>query len=130
MQKIIRITAISLLILTALNALIAGAMFIYDPTGQLMGMSTEYIKHSPFTTYLIPGIVLFFVNGVLNIYTAYITIKKKTRYPLFIMLQGVLLTGWIVIQVLMVKDISMLHIIMFSIGLILFVLGILLKKIL
>ena len=123
-----RFTSISLLLLTAINAAVAGVLFIIDPSGHKMGMSVAYIKDSPFNSYLIPGIVLLIVNGLLNFIAAYFVIKKKPCASLLVIIQGILLIGWIVIQVIMVKDISLLHIIMFTIGAILTMSGLSLLK--
>ena len=128
MKKIIRLTVISLLIITAINAVVAGFLFITDPSGLKLGMSVEYLKFSPFNSYLIPGIVLLVVNGLLNFAAAYAVIKNKAYSSVFVVIQGILLGGWILIQVIMVRDVSILHIIMFSVGLILTLSGILLWR--
>jgi hypothetical protein len=126
LKQYLRLTSISLLLLTAVNATVAGVLFIIDPSGHGMGMSVLYIKDSPFTSYLIPGIALLIVNGLLNFIAAYFVFSKKPFASLWVSIQGILLSGWIVIQVIMVKDISMLHIIMFTIGIILTMSGFLL----
>jgi hypothetical protein len=126
LKQYLRLTSISLLLLTAINATVAGVLFIIDPSGHGMGMSVLYIKDSPFTSYLIPGIVLLIVNGLLNFIAAYFVVKKKVFAPFWVITQGILLSVWIVIQVIMVKDISVLHIIMFTIGIVLTISGFLL----
>jgi hypothetical protein len=126
LKRYLRIISISLLLLTAINAAVAGVLFIIDPSGHGMGMNVSYIKDSPFNSYLIPGIVLLIVNGLLNFIAAYFVFKERPFASLWVIAQGILLIGWIVIQVIMVKDISMLHIIMFTIGMILTMSGFLL----
>ena len=127
-MKSIRIICVSLLILTAVNAMIAGALFMIDSTGQKMGMHVSYFQYSPFRSFLIPGIILFVANGLLNFFAAYALIKNKLYAPVLIICQGAILCGWIVIQVLMVRDITALHVIMLTIGLILALCGFLLKN--
>ncbi len=122
MIKITRILLIAFLFLTSINALISGLLFILDPSGNLMGMTTDYLKASPFTSFLIPGIVLFTVNGIMNLVAGISLIKRKPYASSLAILQGMLLIGWIIIQVLIVKDINMLHISMLAIG-VSFVLG-------
>lgn len=129
LKRYLRFTSIFLLLLTAVNATVAGVLFIMDPSGHTMGMSVSYIRHSPFNSYLIPGIVLSIVNGLLNFIATYFVFKKKSFGSLFVIIQGILLGGWIVIQVIMVKDISLLHIIMFTIGTILTMSGFLLFRV-
>ena len=128
MQRFLRRLSIFLLLFTAINAIIAGILFILDPSGQIIGMSIDYLKFSPFSSFLIPGIVLLIVNGILNLGVAIITIQQKPFFPLLTIIQGILLIGWIVIQVLMVRDINPLHIIMFLIGMILILNGVLLGR--
>jgi len=123
LKRYLQFISISLLLLTAINAAVAGVLFIIDPSGHGMGMSVSYIKDSPFDSYLIPGIVLLIVNGLLNFIAAYFVFRKKPFSPFWVIAQGILLSGWIVIQVIMVKNISMLHIIMFTIGMILTISG-------
>lgn len=124
--RILRITAITLMILTGINAVIAGLLFIISPSGEMMGMTTEYLKHSPFTSFFIPGLVLFTVNGLLNFYSAFLSWRKLPKHAFFITLQGALLMGWIGIQVIMVNDFNMLHLIMGSIGILLTIIGLVL----
>jgi hypothetical protein len=119
--------SIFLLFLTGINAIIAGLLFIIDPSGQKMGMSTSYLSHSPFSTFIIPGIILFVVNGLLNIVVAIYCLNKYKYYPILIIIQGLMLSGWIIIQVLLVKDFNTLHLIMLSIGAILLANGFILK---
>jgi hypothetical protein len=126
--KFSRIISIGLLLLTAVNALIAGTLFIIDPSGEKMGMSVSYLAHSPFSTFLIPGITLFVVNGIMNIIAAIITIKRLKHFPLFVLIQGLLLSGWIIIQVILVKDFNVLHFSMLSVGVLLMLLGSLLYQ--
>ncbi|MFN8152773.1 MAG: hypothetical protein U0Y08_00625 [Bacteroidia bacterium] len=108
---------------TGLNALIAGKLFIIDPGGNRMGLTTEYLQSSPFTSYLIPGLTLFTVIGIGNLTTTIFLFRKASKAPFLLQLQGILLTGWILIQMIMVRDINFLHIIMGSIGIIQYLTG-------
>ncbi|HMQ50028.1 MAG TPA: hypothetical protein PKA00_21490 [Saprospiraceae bacterium] len=127
-KNVIKIVSISLLLLTGLNAVVAGVLFILDPSGAKMGMSVEYLKYAPFRSFLIPGIVLFVANGVLNFAAAIAIIKNKAYSHLFTIFQGAVLCGWILIQVMMVRDVNPLHAIMLTIGILLMACGYMLKK--
>lgn len=76
MYNLSRITAIALLVFVAIGALYAGYSFIADPSGAGMGMNTSYLIHSPFKNFLIPGIVLFVVNGICNMIVVIAAVKK------------------------------------------------------
>ena len=124
----LKTASIILLFFTGVNAIIAGTLFMIDPTGSKMGMSTTYLSNAPFANFLIPGITLFVVNGLMNVLTAILTLKNFKRFPSLILLQGLLLSGWIIIQVIWVRDFNGLHFTMLFIGLVLMVMGMLLKQ--
>jgi hypothetical protein len=104
-----RIISIILLFIIALNALAAGYSFIVDPSGKAIGISTDYIRHSPFDSFLIPGIVLFIANGLLGLVAAIVAIRKGRYYQDLIVLQGLILTAWIIVQIIMVRDFNWMH---------------------
>jgi hypothetical protein len=71
---------------------------------------------------------LFVVNGLMNIIVAILSIKKYKYFPFLIIIQGLLLSGWIIIQVKFVRDFNSLHFLMLSIGFTLILLGFVLKR--
>lgn len=119
LQNSIRIIAIVLLFIIGLNALAAGYSFITEPSGNGLGISTNYLRYSPFRDNFIPGIILFTAIGIFSILAAMMAIKRKSIYPGLVFTEGCLLLGWIVIQVLMVEDINWMHITCFCIGIVL-----------
>jgi hypothetical protein len=108
-RNIPRIIAVVLMFMIGLNALAAGFSFISDPSGKGLGISLAYLDHSPFRNYFVPGLILFIVNGIMNFIAAFITIRKSKGYANLILLQGILLGGWIIVQIIMVRDFILLH---------------------
>src|SRR5688572_12113981 len=51
-------------LLLSLNALIGGGAMILQPDGSLLKMQPGWLEHTPFQTYLIPGMILFICNGL------------------------------------------------------------------
>jgi len=49
----------------ALGAIGGGIVLILSPTGELIGIPLSEFKNIPFNSYLIPGIILFSVLGVI-----------------------------------------------------------------
>lgn len=80
-----------------------------DPSGNVMQMSTRLLEHSPFTNFLIPGLLLLLVNGLSSLWISWIVSQQKANYQGFIVGQGVLLTTWILIQVLLIREVLWLH---------------------
>ena len=123
-----RISSIILLFIISLNALAAGYSFIVDPTGSGVGISTDYLEESaPFDNFLIPGFLLFGAIGLSCLATAIYALGKRPNYPVFLLFEGLVLIGWIAIQLTMVNTVHILHYIIAASGLALFVMGLLLR---
>lgn len=119
--------SVFLLLFNAAGAIPAGILFMIDPSGVLMGTPLDMLKNSPFTTFLIPGIVLFIANGLFSLVSLFFLLRKQ--WPIFTVLQGVTLLGWLAIQVWMIQTINPLHIIMAVVGILLVVSGSVLLRI-
>ncbi len=109
-SKTLNLVGIILLIVTGLNALAAGFSMIVEPSGKDLGMTVESVlKHSPFKSFLIPGITLFSSIGILCIVTAILAIRRWGKADYLIMLQGVILFGWIFFQVIFLRQFNWMH---------------------
>jgi hypothetical protein len=94
-----------------------------------MQMPLSYLEHSPFRSYLIPGIVLLLVNGCLSIATTILLLLKHARAPWLVMAQGVLLSGWILVQMALLRLFyPPLHLTFLLMGLCLLGCGVYLKR--
>jgi len=111
-----RIVIIVLLLAVAINALAAGYSFITDPSGSGVKTSVEILRFSPFHDFFIPGLVLFCVNGLMNVFAAICLVSGWRHAYLFVMIQGLLLTGWIIIQVVMLYQFNVLHAVFAALG--------------
>lgn len=98
-----------------IGALFGGGGAILNPVDP-MGISADVLKNSPFSNFLIPGIILLLVIGFGNIFAAAV-LYFKYEYSLYIShFMGLALVGWIVVQCIMMKTINILHTIYFFIG--------------
>ena len=109
--------------LLGLGALISGAMMIAFPDGSLFQMPLSMLKYSPFSNFLIPGIILFTTVGVFPLAVAYSLWRKPTwRWPEALnpakqlhwswaasLAAGVIVLIWISVQLLMIRAVSFLH---------------------
>jgi len=128
MKKFLTIAASLLLIFNGIGALYGGLNLITHPDGSSMQMSMDFLKHTPFQNYLIPGIVLFIVNGLFSFIVLTALIFRYSYASWLVLAQGTILTGWICIQILLIQTIHPLHIIMGSVGIALIAVGWLHKK--
>jgi hypothetical protein len=97
-----RLTLVITEAFVALSAFVAGAMFVAAPSGRLMGMTVETLARSPFGSYLVPRIVLFMVVGGTLATAAWAEIRRWPRAGWLSEVAGVVLAGWIAVQVAMI----------------------------
>lgn len=104
--------SVATLVVIGAGALPAGYGLISDPTGRALGFPEEMLATRFFPDYLVPGLFLFFVNGVGSLAAAAALLFhpqwatcarlnpiKQQEWPwTFGVLMGVILMAWIVIQ--------------------------------
>ena len=121
---------IALQFLLGLGALAGGGSLVAAPDGSLMQMPLSMLKYTPFSNFLIPGIILFTMSGIYPLAVGYSLWQKPNwRWPEMInpfkhmhwswassLASGVILLIWITTQVLMLRSIVFLHILYFVWG--------------
>lgn len=113
---------IILLLFLAIAAIISGAMLFIKPNGELMGMPTSLLQGSPFSNYLIPGIILFLFVGVFPLIVGYGLIKTAWKGLDFLnpfkhhhwawtgsVVAGIVLIIWVSTETIMLGYISFLQ---------------------
>ena len=122
-MKGLRILAIILLIFNGVSASFGGIGLVYSPDGSLMEMPLEWLTPTPFKNYLVPGIILLCMNGLLSLLISVFVIIKSRSYELLIVIQGLILTGWIIIQILLINMFHWLHALYGLTGLLMIITG-------
>jgi len=85
-------------------------MAIINPQGPA-GMTIDALKNSPFSNFFIPGIILFTVIGLGNVFSA-VSIFLKSKYQGYISsVVSWALIIWIIVQCIMLKTVIYLHVI-------------------
>ena len=114
---------IGLLAFLGLGAMGGGGVFIISPTGKLMGMPLSMLKNSPFHSFLIPGIILFTVLGLVPLLLIRALIKRPeskfaNRFNFFkdmhwswsfTVYVGFALIIWLQIQMALLSAVAWLH---------------------
>jgi hypothetical protein len=113
-----RVWVIIFQLFNGLSALAGGFGLMSDTTGQALGMEMEMLQGTPFPNFLIPGIVLFTVNGLGNIGGFLVTIQKHKHAGEIAALFGAIMMIWIIFQVAWLGYQSFLQPLYFSTGLI------------
>lgn len=114
---------IFLLAFLGLGAIGSGGVLILSPSGQLMGMPLSLLDQTPFSSFLIPGIVLFTMLGLgpfLLIFALLMKPKSKFAEMLncfkdihwawtFSVYIAFILFIWIQVQMVLIQAVSWLH---------------------
>lgn len=116
MKKVYRVLLL-LHLFVGIGAIAGGSMAILNPYNP-GGMPTDALKNSPFSNFLIPGIILFTVIGLGNLFSAAAIIFKSKYQGYISSIFSLALVIWIIVQCIMLRTVVHLHVIFFIIGLI------------
>lgn len=110
----VRFIIAALLLLIGLNALAGG----YYGISGAPGVPLEWLDGSPFSSYFVPGLVLFSIVGIGCVTSGILLFFKRKSAYLPGVLSGVILIVWIVTQLIVIGYVSFLQPLVFIIGLI------------
>lgn len=122
---------VSLHVLLGIGAVFGGLGLIIDPSGELIKMPISLLAYSPFSSFLIPGVILLVVLGIAPMVAVYGLIKRKSwklaealnlfperhwSWTLSLSI-GFMLIAWIIIQVYFSKEAVIVHVVYVFLGL-------------
>ena len=94
-----------LLLVTGLSATVSGLLFILHPQGESFGLSRAVLQFSPFSSFLLPGIILAAVGLVHLLAILLWAIHSNLKFDLAV-IAGLLLCGWIVGQAILLRMVN------------------------
>ncbi len=114
---------IAMLVFLAVGALVGGGGLILGPDGRLIHMPFSHLQRSPFSSFLIPGTLLFIFNGIYPSIIAYSLWKRPGwRWPGVInpfkqyhwswagaLVAGIIVLVWIIMEMLWVP-VGLVHV--------------------
>lgn len=116
-MKIVHRILFALHAFVGIGAMAGGLAAILNPQEPL-GAPSELLKNSPFSNFLIPGVILFTVIGLGNVISALTMLLKLKIQGYISSVFSWALVIWIIVQCIMINTIGVLHVIFFLIGLI------------
>ena len=122
-MKILNRITLLLNILTFITA-IGGSIYLITATPKTMPY--ELLIYSPFTSFLIPGLILGIIVSGSNFLSVIIYFLNKKVWSVVEFFTGVILCGWIICEYLIIKEFSWLQVVYLVIGL--FIMSINFKK--
>jgi len=123
MKPLLKIIASVLLFINGIGAIIGGYNLLTAPDGTNIGLTLQMLKYSPFDDYFIPGLILFIINGLFSFFVFIMLFIRYRHYAWYIIAQGIVLTCWIMVQVIMLKIFVILHLVMGLTGILLIITG-------
>jgi hypothetical protein len=113
--------------------------FIIQPDGSLFNMDRNMLKNSIFDNYIVPGLILLVLFGLIPIFVVFCLIKKPNNKLLerlnlfkdyhfswtFAVYLGFALIIWINIQTLILNFVEIIHTIYSSLGILIIIIALL-----
>lgn len=118
------LVAICALLFNGIGAFYGGYSLVHTPDGSGIGLDIALLRGSGFTNYRIPGIILLVVNGLIDTIVLVALLFRVRRFHLLVVGQGVLLLGWLAIQVILIHTLDQMHFIMGATAIALIVSGV------
>jgi hypothetical protein len=122
-----RATAIVLLSFLGISAVAGAIPMMLHPGGSAM-VPLGLLEHSPFHSFLIPGMLLLAANGLLSLVVLGLVLMRSMRHGLWTALQGCVLLGWLVVECCMLRTVVWLHWLYAAVALALIVSGLALRR--
>ena len=110
------------------GAVAGGLGLALDPSGESLGIPRELLEETPFATFLIPGIVLFAVNGLGSLTGAIASFAQHRYAGEMAIALGAFLIAWIAVQVYWFAGFHWLHWTYLGLGILEVVLGWLVRR--
>jgi hypothetical protein len=117
MKKLIFTIQAIIQFFVGVSAAVSGALMMIIPSGALFQLPPDMLKNTPFHDFLIPGIILFFINGVGQIVAGFLSMRKHPKAGFTGAVFGMGLMIWIFVQVNMIGGGHILQYSYFMLGL-------------
>jgi len=90
--------------LQGVSGIAGGLGLMLDPSGESLSFSQSYLDGTPFGSFLLPGVILFTVLGVLPLVVFYGLVRDRAWSWLLSVILGVGLVVWLTTEVVLVGD--------------------------
>lgn len=112
---------------TGLTATVSGLLMISKPNGEILGLTPGLLEPTPFDDFLMPGILLTVLVGLINLVAVYYNIQRHASRYNWAIAGGVMISGWIIIQMILIQTAHWLHFLYLGMGIFIILLAFQLK---
>jgi hypothetical protein len=109
---------VAFLIMLGLGALAGAVALLAEPDGSIMHFEVTMLEGSPFSDFMIPGLILGGLFGVGSLVVAAMGLGRLRLAPFLAFAIGCGQMIWIVVQLAIIEDVSVLHPTFFGVGLV------------
>ncbi|HEY0705866.1 MAG TPA: hypothetical protein VGG33_03670, partial [Polyangia bacterium] len=128
-ERSTRRSAIVLCLFSGVTACAGGLALALSPDGSFLRVSVALLRHAPFASFLVPGIVLGALVGIPNlIAAAALAMTRKPFAETLALVAGALLTGFIGSEMLLLRSATWLQLLYLVVGLIIVVQSLKLRR--
>ncbi len=124
----VRTIAIIALSFLGLSGLVGAIPLIVHANDEPSWMPQSLLQHTPFRSFLIPGIILFSAIGVLSCRVLWMTLQRQLGYGWWVALQGCTLLVWLIVEVIMIRLAAWPHYFYGAVALLLILSGMILVR--
>ncbi len=109
---------VACLVLLGIGALAGGLSLVLKPDGSVMQFDVSILAGSPFSDFLVPGLILGGLFGAGSFIVAIMGVRRHRLAPFLAFAIGAAQMVWIVVELAIIKEFSFLHPTCFGIGLV------------
>ena len=99
-----------ILFVVGITALLTGLAMMSSPDGNLVGLNFNILKSTPFKDFLIPGLLLFVLVGLVNILALFYQIIDNPKRFYWALTAGIITVIWVTSQYLIIGQLLQLDI--------------------
>jgi len=92
-------------------ALLGGGALVVWSNGKMLRLPVTLLAQSPFTDFLLPGVILFGTVGVFNLIACYLALRRESGAELISFLAGGVLLIWVGIEAVIIDASSWLQLV-------------------
>jgi hypothetical protein len=100
----------------ALTASLSGLLMISRPDSEILNLPIGLLEGTPFKDYLAPGILLTTIVGGVNLLAVLSNMQRHPNRYNWAITGGIVITGWIITQMILIRTLHWLHFIYLGIG--------------
>lgn len=112
-----RIMLLTLVALILFGAVFGGLLMMSEPRGNLVGLQADILQTTPFTNFLLPGLLLLIVIGGVFFITFFLLLIRHPHRFGWSLAAGTVLLSWLLVQYLLIPVSIWLDIFFFGLAL-------------